>query len=256
MSKRIRTNPVGTVYPFIEAAPGTLAVVRYPSGDPDDFVALAHAWLIDRRADGYEDGPPVAVLPPEPRLYRKNVTRDEEFSWYLGTPSRPGQGTWIGSLLKVVQIGCTECHGVHGRHAGGCINAGVTSLVTLQFGGAQRVGDRHPHSPLVIHAVRTRRDVAGGVGPTLCDINRFSPDTPGWSIGGGHDGPTMKFRACYRCAGVARRDFPGLTIYGMRSHVEAFAAESGNPLPPKVVAARTADVAVAVVLRVAERTNA
>jgi len=49
-----------------------------------------------------------------------------------------------------------------------------------------------------IHLVRrTRR---GTPGPPLCGLDRFHPDSPGWSVGGGISGDYMP---CPECAAAA-----------------------------------------------------
>lgn len=63
------------------------------------------------------------------------------------------------------------------------------------------------------HLVRGTR--TGTPGPTLCGIDRFAPDTPGWSLGGGVTGPGITHTPCDGCVDVARRDFAGLPVVGM-----------------------------------------
>ncbi|MDQ0376569.1 hypothetical protein [Amycolatopsis thermophila] len=89
----------------------------------------------------------------------------------------------------------------------------ITHLTTLQFawGG---LFDATPVDDLV-HLVRgTER---GTPGPTLCGIDRFAPDAPGWSVGGGVTGPGMVHTPCSSCVETARRDFPGLMVTGMKA---------------------------------------
>jgi hypothetical protein len=98
----------------------------------------------------------------------------------------------------------------------------VTSLVTLQFslGG---LFDAEPTDNL-IHLVR--RTSQGTPGPTLCGINRFGPDAPGWSVGGGVSGPGIILTPCQGCAQTARADYSGLPVNGsvggreMANHLE------------------------------------
>jgi hypothetical protein len=87
----------------------------------------------------------------------------------------------------------------------------ITYLATLQFswGG---LFDATPADSLV-HLVRGT--VRGTPGPTLCGIDRFAKDVPGWSVGGGIDGPGMVHAPCPGCAEAARSDFPGLPVQGM-----------------------------------------
>lgn len=210
-------STLGKVHRLLDAEAGTVAVVRY-SGDPDEFTALAHGWLMDEDGELYGT---VSVLPPQPRLYRMNPESSDEYTWALGFPDRPGRGTWLGALLKVKQIGCSDCGALYGRHTVPCRNLGITSLVTLQFAGNGKAYG--PLAATTIHAVRSRAG-GGTPGPTLCDLDRFTTGTPGWSLGGGHAGPAMKFTACWLCVRTANRDLPGLPIHGMREHAEPFTA--------------------------------
>jgi hypothetical protein len=211
-------------------------VCRY-SGDPDEFTALVHAWLIGDKAGCFDA--PMGVLPPEPRLYRMNPDPSGEYGWLLGTAREPGRGVWTGSVVKLVQIGCRECQRVGGRHhPGGCLNADVSGLTTLQFQG-DRGRPGWPFSLLTVHAVRTRAArpglVGGTPGPTLCDINRFArdEDMPSWSVGGGIMGGDLdaQFRGCYLCVQVAASSFPGIPISGALPLAEAFTSSSGGRVP-------------------------
>jgi hypothetical protein len=87
----------------------------------------------------------------------------------------------------------------------------TTYLATLQFswGG---LFDATPADSLV-HLVRGT--VSGTPGATLCGIDRFAKDAPGWSVGGGIDGPGMVHTPCPGCVEAARHDFPGLLVKGM-----------------------------------------
>lgn len=228
----------GRVYRLLDSdTPGVQAVVRY-SGDPDEFVALAHAWLIQTEGSFFDA--PYAIAAPELAWFRFNPESSDEYAWQLGHPTGPGRGNWRGSLLRLVQIGCSECRYLHGRHdPSGCLNADIDGLVTLQFGGRD-VSDHHPMSRLTVHAVRSRGSrpgrMGGTPGPTLCDIDRFSPGTQGWSVGGGVIDRNMQFHACYLCGQKARRDFPGLPISGSLPLAKAFAAGAGVPLAGHLVA--------------------
>jgi hypothetical protein len=91
-------------------------------------------------------------------------------------------------------------------------------LSTLQFG-------READGGYVVHLVRfTRR---GTPGPTLCGIDRFAKDAPGWSVGGGTSGPAIVHTPCPGCAGTAREEFPGLKVTGLGA--EQMAAVLGVP---------------------------
>ncbi|HEY3958697.1 MAG TPA: hypothetical protein VGM53_35495 [Streptosporangiaceae bacterium] len=87
----------------------------------------------------------------------------------------------------------------------------VTALVTLQFtwGG---LFDASPAGDL-IHLVRST--ARGTPGPTLCGVDRFAPGGPGWSVGGGVDGPGIILQPCPGCVSTARASFPGLPVSGI-----------------------------------------
>lgn len=90
-----------------------LALVRY-DGDPDVFTALATKWLA---ANDYS----YAVLPPEPRLYRCNPDFTGEYGWLLGTPDRPGPGTFLGATIRLGRrFECAYCLTYPG-HAEDCV---------------------------------------------------------------------------------------------------------------------------------------
>lgn len=105
----------------------------------------------------------------------------------------------------------------------------VVALATLQFA----VGGLCDSTPTdyLIHLVRSTD--RGTPGPTLCDIDRFATDAPGWSVRGGVDGPGMAHTPCAGCVEVARRDFPGLPVNGMRAlsapMTEALGAKAVTP---------------------------
>lgn len=209
------------VYDLLDGDPGVYGLCRY-SGDPDEFTALVHDWLI-RDKDGYFDAP-MGLLPPEPRLYRFNPDPSGEYGWLLGEPRRPGRGVFVGSLVKLVQIGCEECQHVGGRHhPSGCLNSNVVALETCQISGKD-IGRRAPE---MIHLVRVRGPqpgLAGGTpGPTLCDLDRFGPGIS-FSMGGGYTAEGMKIKACYMCVNRARRFLPGLPVQtSMREFAHAYA---------------------------------
>jgi hypothetical protein len=97
----------------------------------------------------------------------------------------------------------------------------VTSLVTLQFswGG---LFDGRPADGHQVHLVRSTS--RGTPGPTLCGIDRFAPETPGWSIGGGLDGHGITHKPCRGCVTTAHTEFPGLPISGSAGAKEIRAA--------------------------------
>lgn len=88
----------------------------------------------------------------------------------------------------------------------------VVALVTLQmsWGG---LFDGRPADGYAVHLVRC--SAGGGTpGPALCGIDRFAPDAPGWSVGGGIGGPSVTHKPCPGCADAAREQFPGLPVTG------------------------------------------
>jgi hypothetical protein len=87
----------------------------------------------------------------------------------------------------------------------------VIALCTLQFswGG---LFDGRPADGYQVHLVRSTPN--GTPGPSLCGIDRFAKDAPGWSVGGGVSGPSAEHKPCPGCADVAREQFPGLPVAG------------------------------------------
>ncbi len=94
---------------------------------------------------------------------------------------------------------------------GGCpYDPTVKALTTLQFASGG-LFDSVPTDHL-IHLVRSTN--RGTPGPTLCGIDRFAPNAPGWSVGGGVTGPHIVLAPCEGCADVARAEYPGLPVSG------------------------------------------
>lgn len=87
----------------------------------------------------------------------------------------------------------------------------VVALATLQFtrGG---LFDGKPADKR-IHLVRKIED-GGTPGGTLCGIDRFAKDAPGWSVGGGISGPGVEVMACPGCEAVAGRDYSAAPVWG------------------------------------------
>jgi hypothetical protein len=87
----------------------------------------------------------------------------------------------------------------------------VRSLRTLQFswGG---LFDGRPADDYAVHLVRATN--RGTPGPSLCGIDRFDKNGPGWSVGGGLSGPGIVHRPCDGCVDVAVKEFPGLSASG------------------------------------------
>ncbi|MFJ4168363.1 hypothetical protein ACIPY3_02520 [Paenarthrobacter sp. NPDC089714] len=86
----------------------------------------------------------------------------------------------------------------------------VVALATLQFtsGG---LFDGRPADKR-IHLVRMTD--SGTPGPTICGIDRFDKNGPGWSVGGGISGPGIEAMACPGCEAVAQRDYSAAPVWG------------------------------------------
>jgi hypothetical protein len=88
----------------------------------------------------------------------------------------------------------------------------VDGLITLQMSWGGLL-DGRPADGYQIHLVRHVRG-GGTPGPTLCGIDRFGKDGPGWSVGGGLSGPGVVHTPCTGCAEAARAQFAGLEVTG------------------------------------------
>lgn len=88
----------------------------------------------------------------------------------------------------------------------------IVALCTLQFASGGLIGAR-PVDDYAVHLVRQNAR-QGTPGPTLCGIDRFYPDSAGWSVGGGISGPGITHKPCPGCAAAAEAEFPGLPITG------------------------------------------
>jgi hypothetical protein len=105
----------------------------------------------------------------------------------------------------------TRIHKNPQEKPGGCPNdPTVRALTTLQFAN----GGLFDSTPVdhLIHLVRATN--RGTPGPTLCNIDRFAKDSPGWSVGGGVSDGTIVLNPCDGCAAAARTEFPGLPVHG------------------------------------------
>jgi hypothetical protein len=90
--------------------------------------------------------------------------------------------------------------------------AEIVGLVTLQFASGG-LFDSQPVDDYTVHLVRCAK--RGTPGPTLCMLDRFHPDSAGWSVGGGVTGPSIVHKPCPGCAVAAREQFPGLAVTGI-----------------------------------------
>lgn len=111
-------------------------------------------------------------------------------------PCRKGRGAFQGVLADVT-LNTDE----------------IVALCTLQFASGGLIGAR-PVDDYAVHLVRQNAR-QGTPGPTLCGIDRFHPDSAGWSVGGGISGPDVVRKPCPGCAGAARSEFPGLPVSGL-----------------------------------------
>lgn len=84
-------------------------------------------------------------------------------------------------------------------------------LSTLQFSW----GGLFDSQPADGKAHLVRGTTTGTPGPTLCGIDRFNKDGPGWSVGGGVSGPSISHTPCDGCVAEARETYPGLPIAGL-----------------------------------------
>lgn len=91
--------------------------------------------------------------------------------------------------------------------------AETVGLVTLQFANGG-LFDSKPVDDYAVHLVRCAAK-GGTPGPTLCGIDRFHPQSAGWSVGGGLSGPGIVHKPCPGCAAAAREQFPGLKVTGL-----------------------------------------
>lgn len=86
----------------------------------------------------------------------------------------------------------------------------VLALETLQFSWGGLWDGRLADG--LVHLVRNTG--RGTPGPTLCGVDRFAKDGPGFSVGGGISGPGIALAACGGCVESALREFPMLPIRG------------------------------------------
>ncbi len=86
----------------------------------------------------------------------------------------------------------------------------ITGLSTLQWSWGGLFNGRP-----VMDICLVRSTDRGTPGPTLCGLDRFARDSPGWSVGGGVTGPGIVNERCADCEAVRRAEFPTLPIGGM-----------------------------------------
>jgi len=98
----------------------------------------------------------------------------------------------------------------------------IVGLVTLQFSWGGLLDSR----PADGKAHLVRRTKTGTPGPTLCGIDRFAKDTPGWSVGGGISGPDITHTPCDGCVAEARANYSDLPISGLAADVLTEAVNS------------------------------
>lgn len=102
------------------------------------------------------------------------------------------------------------------------LDEGIRALVTCEMGiGKSFYGLLNPAVSYEAHLVRVREG-GGTPGPTLCGIEHFGKDAPGWSLSGGTTGPDVTHFCCPGCARVAFTKFPGLPIRGLGEIVTLF----------------------------------
>lgn len=81
----------------------------------------------------------------------------------------------------------------------------LVEMVTVQFSWGGLLNAEPASDVIHLNANHT----AGG-SATLCGIDMFTKDAPGWSRGGGVTGPGYTHVACPTCREVANDRFPGL----------------------------------------------
>lgn len=88
----------------------------------------------------------------------------------------------------------------------------IVGFVTLQmsWGG---LFDSRPADGYMAHLVRSTK--RGTPGPTLCGIDRFAKDAPGWSVRGGISGPKITHTPCDGCVAKAAANYPDLPVGGL-----------------------------------------
>lgn len=99
----------------------------------------------------------------------------------------------------------------------------VVGLSTLQF----HVGDLFDAKPVDGYRVHLVRETKMGTpGPTLCGIDRFHPQSAGWSVRGGVSGPGIEHLPCEGCAATRAADFPELPVRGLGREAHPAAASA------------------------------
>lgn len=134
-------------------------------------------------------------------VYRDDQDR-ERWGQVLGTTS-PAAGEPVNRVLirpdhDTRQPGWSEVH----RDVTELVRVigPVRALSTLQFHVGALMAER-PVDDYAGHLVRV--SATGTPGPTLCGRERFGPDAPGWSVGGGVSGPNITHPPCPGCVQVA-----------------------------------------------------
>lgn len=87
----------------------------------------------------------------------------------------------------------------------------VVALATLQF----TLGGLFDGRPVGngVHLVRKVQN-GGTPGPTLCGLDRFHKNAPGWSVGGGVSGAGIELEPCPGCETVAFSDYAAAPVWG------------------------------------------
>lgn len=86
----------------------------------------------------------------------------------------------------------------------------VVALATLQFSRGGLFDGR----PVGKHVHLVRMVVNGGTpGPTLCGLDRFAKESPGWSVGGGVTGVGIELAPCPGCEAVAGERYGSAPVW-------------------------------------------
>lgn len=102
--------------------------------------------------------------------------------------------------------------------------ATVVGLEACQFGATGREAPEAPYDD--IHLVR--KTATGTPGPTLCGIDRFTKDGPGWDMGIGYVRTGVTPTGCSACAIEAAEKFHDVPIQGLHKYVDIFAVVAAN----------------------------
>lgn len=107
----------------------------------------------------------------------------------------------------------------------------IAGLFTLQFANGG-LFDSRPVDGYKVHLLAVPKS-GGTAAPSLCGIDRFNQEGPGWSIRGGCSDPKHPPTPCEGCATEAAAKYPGLPVAGLGMEVMAarLGVETFDPWP-------------------------